>query len=140
MYSTESISGYIIQYVQVSDFTVEDVSKDIQHLNGKIQKQFTSQASSYSVVFKWDFGDGTPILNASQRTILHEYTKPGRYTVKHQACLLDAPCCYNNDIPWCLKTITVREAPAEAGMSPILVLGLAIGFLFMIAKKKKTQD
>ena len=95
-----------IQFVQAPEFTVEDVCV-IQSLSSGIIKQFTSQASSYAVIFKWDFGDGTTI-NSPNRTVTHEYSSAGTYIVRHQACLLDAECCYTNDIPWCTKTITIE--------------------------------
>ncbi len=90
--------------IQTAEFTVEDVC--IKSLSGGIIKQFTSQASPIAIVFKWDFGDGT-VINTYERSITHEYTNAGTYTVKHQACFFDIECCYVNDIPWCTKSITV---------------------------------
>ena len=90
--------------VQAPEFTVEDYI--IQSLSGGILKQFTSQASSYAVIFKWDFGDGIT-LNSPDRTVIHEYSSAGTYIVRHQACLLDLECCYTNDLPWCTKTIII---------------------------------
>lgn len=130
------IQEYTIQYIQIPDFTIEHISGDIQSLNRKIRMKFTSGASN-SVIFRWDFGDGI-ILNTPQRTTIHEYEHPGTYTIKHQACVLDLPCCYVNDIPWCIKTINV-EAYEEAVISPILTIGLATGFI-LTAAKKKCQD
>ncbi|OGT36560.1 MAG: hypothetical protein A3F11_00460 [Gammaproteobacteria bacterium RIFCSPHIGHO2_12_FULL_37_14] len=97
---------FIIQSVETPEFIVEDVCDDIQSLAGGIIKQFTSQASPYAVIFKWDFGDGATI-NTHDRSIIHEYGSTGTYIVRHQACLLDAPCCYTNDIPWCTKSVTI---------------------------------
>ncbi len=99
---------FIIQSVETPEFIVEDVCcDDIQSLNGGIIKQFTSQASPYAVIFKWDFGDGTTI-NTHDRSVIHEYSSAGTYIVRHQACFLDAPCCYTNDIPWCTKSVTIE--------------------------------
>lgn len=126
MLIVEPMREYIIQSVQVPEFTVED--DKIQYLDSRIRKRFTSQASSLSVVFKWDFGDGHT-LNTSQRATTHEYNHPGIYLVRHQACLLDAPCCYNNNIPWCLKSISVVPPTVELGIAPILGFGLLLGLL-----------
>jgi hypothetical protein len=100
---------FIIQSVEASEFIVDGVYNNIQYLGGGIAKQFTSQASPYAIVFKWDFGDGT-IINTGDRSIKYEYTNAGTYIVRHQACFLDADCCYTNDIPWCTKSITVAIA------------------------------
>ena len=105
----EIMSELAIQSVQTPEFIVENVCNNIQSLSGGIIKQFTSQASAYAVIFKWDFGDGT-IINTPDRIVTHEYSSAGTYTVRHQACLLDAECCYTNDIPWCTKSITIEVA------------------------------
>lgn len=98
---------FIIQSVEIAEFVVEDACEGILSLSGGIIKQFTSQASEYAVIFKWDFGDGTTI-NTQDRSVAHEYASIGTYIVKHQACLLHAPCCYTNDIPWCTKSVTIE--------------------------------
>ena len=100
---------FIIQSVEMAEFVVKDACGDIWYLSGGIIKQFTSQASPYAVIFKWDFGDGTTI-NTQDRSVTHEYSSTGIYIVKHQACLLDGPCCYTNDIPWCVKSVTIEAA------------------------------
>ena len=105
MIESSPISELILQSIQAPEFTIEDVY-NIQSLSGGIIKQFTSQASSYAIIFKWNFGDGNT-LNSPDRTVIHEYSSAGTYIVRHQACLLDLECCYTNDLPWCTKTINI---------------------------------
>lgn len=75
-----------------ADFVIED--SKVQPLDGRVVKKFTSLAKSpittthiYDpTLFRWDFGDGTLIVETSRRTIYHTYDHPGKYLVKHQAC------------------------------------------------------
>lgn len=120
---------FIIQSVEIAEFVVEDVCDNIQSLNGGIIKQFTSQASEYAVIFKWDFGDGTTI-NTHDRSITHEYSSIGTYTVSHQACLIDAPCCYTNGIPWCTKSVTVEADICAWIMTKGGIVGITIPGIF----------
>ena len=130
-----NLSEHTIESVQIPEFAIEDIYEDIQSLNGGIKKKFTSQASTYTVVFKWDFGDGT-IQNTSERSIIHEYRHTGTYTIRHQACLLDLECCYVNDIPWCVKTITVVYPKLD--ILPLLTFGGLFGLILI--KKKECED
>lgn len=93
-----------------TDFLVEH--SEIQPLDHRIVKKFTSLAKNpipsahiYDpTIFRWDFGDGTPIIEIGQRTIYHIYERPGKYIVRHQAC--NICICSNWDL--CFKKITVK--------------------------------
>ena len=95
----------------IADFLVEH--SEVQPLDHRIVKKFTSLAKNplpeahiYDpTIFKWDFGDGTPIIETGKRTIYHIYEHPGKYTVRHQACNFCA--CSNWDL--CFKKITVKH-------------------------------
>ena len=98
-----------------TDFIVEH--SEIQPLDHRIVKKFTSLAKSpittthlYDpTIFKWNFGDGTPIVETSKREIYHIYEHPGKYIVRHQACNFCA--CSNWDL--CYKKITVKQDGKE---------------------------
>ena len=85
-------------------FIVEDVN--VQSLNNTITKKFTSKASDNAKIFKWDFGDGTPILETNDRVVLHTYASLGVYLVKHQACAYSW-CCSK----WCHRCIKICKPP-----------------------------
>ena len=95
----------------IADFLVEH--SEVQPLDHRIVKKFTSLAKNplpeahiYDpTIFRWNFGDGTPIIETSGRTIYHIYEHPGKYTVRHQACNFCA--CSNWDL--CFKKITVKH-------------------------------
>lgn len=105
-YTTEEL-----KYVIYTDFIVEH--SDIQPLDSRVVKKFTSLAKSpittthlYDpTLFKWDFGDNTPIVETGQREIYHIYEHPGKYWVKHQACNF----CACSDWNLCYKQITVKH-------------------------------
>lgn len=126
----------IFEYVQMSEFTIEDVPEDIhiRSLSSKIKKRFTSNASTYAIIFKWDFGDDTTEIT-HKRSIIHEYQNPGTYIVKHQACFLDTECCYINELPWCIKSIIVEE-PIPLNLAPLLMFGSLFGFMLIVSKKR----
>ena len=98
-------------YQIIADFVVEH--SEIQPLDHRIVKKFTSLAKNpipsahiYDpTIFKWDFGDGTPIIETGQITIYHIYEHPGKYIVKHQACNF----CACSDWNLCFKKITVKH-------------------------------
>ena len=104
-----------LTHIIYADFIVEH--SDIQPLDHRIVKKFTSLAKSpittthlYDpTIFKWDFGDGTHIVETSQRTIYHIYEHPGKYLVKHQACNF----CACSDWSMCYKKITVKQDGKE---------------------------
>lgn len=85
-------------------FIVEDVN--VQSLNNTITKKFTSKASDNARIFKWDFGDGTQIVETNDRTTYHTYASPGVYIVKHQACSYSW-CCGK----WCPRCIKICKPP-----------------------------
>lgn len=95
----------------IADFLVEH--SEVQPLDHRIVKKFTSLAKNpipsahiYDpTLFRWDFGDGTPIIETSSRTIYHIYEHPGKYIVRHQAC--NSCICSNWDL--CFKKVTVRH-------------------------------
>lgn len=126
---------FIISSIEIPEFFVEDIlTNQIQSLNGGYRKRFTSSASLLAIVFKWDFGDNSPIQVTHDRSIEHEYHNTGPYIVRHQACFLDAPCCYSNDIPWCTQTISVLPSrPASPAWLAFLGIG---GFLLLGAKRE----
>ena len=98
-----------------ADFIVEN--SDIQPLDHRIVKKFTSLAKNpiprahiYDpTIFRWDFGDNTPIVETGQRTIYHIYEHPGKYLVEHQACNF----CACSDWNMCYKTIKVKDEDEE---------------------------
>lgn len=114
-------------------FITEDISKDLQSLNSGITKKFTSLAST-AIIFKWDFGDGN-IETTYTNPFTHTYINPGTYIVRHQACILDAECCYINSLPWCEQTITVAPPPTGPSMGGVLMFGGLLGFMFMTRNK-----
>ena len=89
-------------------FIIEDA--EIKDLAGIIKK-FTSLSVSpvtYTTlydptIFKWDFGDGSPIYQTSDRITYHTYSTEGTYLVKHQACNF----CTCSDWNACPQSITV---------------------------------
>jgi hypothetical protein len=129
-YVTESTSGLIAESLKMPKFSVENIA-NIQSPGPGIKIKFTSQASQDSTIFKWIFGDETDpsqYTETNDRSIIHEYENPNTYIVKHQACLSDLYCCYNNDIPWCITSITVEMSPPETfSLVPLLGFGLLFG-------------
>lgn len=105
------MAEYYNHIISEIDFLVEH--SDIQPLDHRIVKKFTSLAKNpiptsdlYApTLFKWDFGDGTPIVETSNRTIYHIYERPGKYIVRHQACNF----CACSDWNLCFKKITVKQ-------------------------------
>jgi hypothetical protein len=93
------------------DFIVEH--SEVQPLDNKVVKKFTSLAKNpiptahiYDpTIFRWNFGDKTPIVETSKRTIYHIYEHPKKYTVRHQACNF----CACSDWNLCYKQITVKH-------------------------------
>lgn len=113
--STISITSpeFIISSIEVPEFSVEDIlANQIQSLNGGYIKRFTSSASPLAIIYKWDFGDGHTLITYD-RSIEHEYHNTGSYTVKHQACFLDLPCCYTNDIAGASTISVLPSKPAS---------------------------
>lgn len=104
---TEDQPSHIIS----SDFIIED--SEVQPLDHRIVKKFTSLAKNPipsahiydTTIFRWDFGDGTKIVETGQRTIYHIYEHPGKYLIKHQACNF----CTCSDWNMCFKTITIKH-------------------------------
>lgn len=95
----------------IADFLVEH--SEVQPLDHRIVKKFTSLAKNpipsahiYDpTLFRWDFGDETPIVETGQRIIYHIYEHPGKYIVRHQAC--NRCTCSNWDL--CYKKIIVTH-------------------------------
>lgn len=83
-------------------FTIEDIG--LQNLNNGITKKFESTASENATIFKWNFGDDTPIITTYDRIIYHTYTSSGVYLVRHKAC--SSPICCSN---WCSKCIKIYK-------------------------------
>ncbi len=94
-----------------ADFIVEH--SEVQPLDHRIVKKFTSLAKNpipeahiYDpTIFRWDFGDGTPIVETGNRTIYHIYEHPGKYLIKHQVC----NSCICSDWNMCFKMITIKR-------------------------------
>jgi PKD repeat protein len=105
----------LLKYVIYTDFIVEH--SDIQPLDNRIVKKFTSLAKSpvtttniYDpTIFRWNFGDSTPIVETGKREIYHIYEHPGKYTVRHQACNF----CACSDWNLCYKQITVKKENSD---------------------------
>lgn len=93
-------------------FIVEEA--EIKDLSG-IRKKFTSLSVSpvtYTTLydptsFRWDFGDGSPIYETTDRVTYHTYNTEGTYLVKHQACNF----CSCSDWNVCPQSITVTAEP-----------------------------
>lgn len=115
----------MIDIPPITLFTIEDA--EIQDLNGGIRKKFTSLANSpvtYThiydpTIFKWDFGDGSPIYETSGRVTYRTYSRPGTYLVRHQACNF----CSCSDWNVCSQSIAVAYDFSSLAMAGI------IGFL-----------
>lgn len=117
MIHTENRPSILNQLFQIiyADFIIED--SEVQPLDHRIVKKFTSLAKNpipaahiYDpTLFKWEFGDGTPIVETGQRTIYHIYEHPGKYLVKHQACNF----CTCSDWNMCYKTMTIKHDEDE---------------------------
>lgn len=94
-----------------ADFIIED--SEVQPLDHRIVKKFTSLAKNpipsahiYDpTIFRWNFGDNTPIVETGRRTIYHIYEYLGKYLVKHQACNF----CTCSDWNMCYKMIKVKD-------------------------------
>ena len=117
-----------IPALEIPELVIENA--EIQDLNGGIRKKFTSLSKSpvtYTTIydptlFKWDFGDGTPIIETDQRVIYHTYARPGTYLVRHQACNF----CTCSDWSLCFQSIDV--APPGRDLTSLAV-GSIFGFL-----------
>lgn len=104
---TQPLDIIKIPILETPEFIIEDA--EVQDLNGKIRKKFTSRSKSpvtYThiydpTLFRWDFGDGTPIHETDERVTYHTYDRPGLYLVKHQACNF---CACSK---WCDKCIKI---------------------------------
>src|SRR5690606_30393816 len=57
----------------------------------------------------WDFGDGTPRLNTTERDVTHTFVNPGSYEVMMIA--IDSNTCNVSDTSYI--TITVSDNPAN---------------------------
>lgn len=104
----------VLKYIY-ADFLIED--SEVQPLDHRVVKKFTSLAKNpipsahiYDpTIFKWEFGDDTPIVETGQRTIYHIYEHPGKYLVKHQACNF----CTCSDWNMCYNIITIKGKDGE---------------------------
>lgn len=112
----------------IAPFAVEDTK--ILGLNGGIRKKFTSLADSpvtYThiydpTIFRWDFGDGSPIYETNDRVAYRTYSRPGTYIVRHQACNF----CSCSDWNTCSQSITVAQAYDLSGLATAGILGFLI--------------
>lgn len=128
------INPYIINTFKtnaVGQFIIEDTK--IRDLNGGIRKKFTSLANSpvtYThiydpTIFRWDFGDGSPIYETNDRVTYHTFRDAGTYIISHQSCY---PCggplvCSNG---WCTQSITITPPGKDL---TALAIGSIFGFL-----------
>lgn len=109
-------------------FTVEDTK--IRDLNGGIRKKFTSLANSPATythiydptIFRWDFGDGSPIYETSDRVTYRTYSRPGTYIVRHQACNF----CSCSDWNVCSQSITVVQGYDLSGLATASIIGFLV--------------
>lgn len=124
----------------IISFTTEDEDiDDVHSLNGDIRKKFTSLSKSpvtYThiydpTLFRWDFGDGTPIFETTDRVTHHTYQKPGTYLVKHQACNF----CTCSDWGMCFQSISVAAPPKFNW--PVVAFG---GLLGLVMLRKECTD
>lgn len=99
-------------------FIIEDV---ISLNDDEIIKKFTSKANHKSKIFKWDFGDNTPIVITDGRVIYHTYSTPGIYLVGNQACSYSW-CCSDWWSPVKYKYVQIRkkEEKERSNMSSLL--------------------
>ena len=73
------------------DFVADSVSVSVRHKVTADRVAFTAQASSARgaaiTKYRWDFGDGSPIVETTAPTVTHEYGKGSRgtYTVNVEA-------------------------------------------------------
>lgn len=123
-------------------FTIEDT--EIQDLNGGIRKKFTSLSASpvtYTdiydpTIFRWDFGDGTPIYETNDRVTYHTYRVAGTYLVKHQACNF----CACSDWSTCSQSIIVEYNFSSLAIASILGFLIFKGTDCEDRKTKKSCD
>ena len=76
---------------------------------------FTYRIDGFKVIFEaidsigashtWDFGDGAPIVQTTNRKVSHVYQKPGTYTVKHVLSRPGTTCQQS-----ATKTIQIRDS------------------------------
>lgn len=118
------------------EFIIENT--EIKGLAGGIKKKFTSLSKSpvtYTQIydptlFRWDFGDGTPIVETDKRVIFHTYAMPGTYLVRHQACNF----CTCSEWNLCFQSIDV--VPPQPDIAPLLIGG---GLIWFIAIKRECE-
>lgn len=99
-----------------------------------INKTFTDTSTPSPTLFYWDFGDGTPPLETAEKTVIHQYELPGKYTVTHRAGT--SPDCWSNI---CTQEIDVAAPPTPApalGPGIFLFLGIAALGIVMTRRKK----
>lgn len=117
----------------IVSFTIEDEEiHDIHNLNDGLKKKFTSLAKSpvtYTdiykpTLFRWDFGDGTPIFETVSKVTHHAYQQPGTYLVRHQACNF----CTCSDWGMCFQSISV--APSKFNW-PVVAFGGLFGLIML---------
>lgn len=95
---------------------------------------FTDESTGSPTSFEWDFGDGTPIVTTTQKTVAHTYTTTDTFIVTHTT----TNTCGTNI---CVRTIEVippieEPIPAEMGASIFLMGGLIIGLIYAATRKK----
>ncbi|HMI64957.1 MAG TPA: PKD domain-containing protein [Cyclobacteriaceae bacterium] len=69
--------------------------------------------------FEWNLGDGTALLKTDTAFVIHEYKKPGKYTVKLKA--IDASTCVGKDSTF--TTIDVWMPEGTVTKSEVICLG-----------------
>lgn len=124
-----TLNARIYNVTNVPSFTIEEIN--IKLLNGDIMewntKKFMSLAST-ATSFKWDFGDGTLILETTENPIYHTYANRGTYTIGHQTCAYTG-CCSSG---WCYQSIDVQPLGRDKFWA---FMGLA-GFVFLASEDK----
>jgi hypothetical protein len=69
--------------------------------------------------FVWTFGDGTTITRPDTSLVVHQFTKPGTYTVKLKA--IDAGTCLGKDSTTVMVTVTAPTG--KVGGNQVICLG-----------------
>ena len=81
----------------------------------------TSGSTGTIIVYKWDFGDGTPVENVSEAVTTHTFSKAGTFTVT--LTVVDS-----NNVASVPSSATIRVDPVDIGII-LLLLGGSTGLL-----------
>jgi len=101
-----------------------DITKPV-----KTELTFTDLSSGSPTSYGWNFGDGSPPVSTTSKTVKHTYTVAGTYTITHQVTGAGGTTT-------CTKTI---EITAAAGFPVIVVIPVAVciigGLIYILTQK-----